>query len=213
MSCLRTSLPRIHASPIGLATPRTARVPSWQLLVFPEPLPIIQGSYEKRSIIAPVRVRKIRSVVTRLRPRLDGIALGADHPARDRPFWPTEIMDECFECFLIARGSDKRKRGSYFHTKILGRCEPRVYDLHIDRAPVLLVDAHASTSESTSEHNRITGRNAGLTEELHVGKEFLLGLGQDIAGVEHGIDLFQQCRRLLDRDPIASVRAVVENFL
>ncbi|MGB6814369.1 MAG: hypothetical protein WBE23_15810, partial [Candidatus Sulfotelmatobacter sp.] len=64
-----------------------------------------------------------------------------------------------------------------------------------------------------SEHNRVTGRNAGLAEKLHVRKELLLGLGQNIAGVQHGIDLFQQRRRILDGDPIASVRAVVENFL
>ena len=30
--------------------------------------------------------------------------------------------------------------------------------------------------------------------------------------MEHGIDFFQQRRRLLDGNPVAGVRAVVENF-
>ena len=46
-------------------------------------------------------------------------------------------------------------------------------------------------SKNDLKHNWVAGRDADLTQLLHVVEEFFLGLGQNIAGMEHGVDFFQ----------------------
>src|SRR5580693_9328876 len=44
------------------------------------------------------------------------------------------------------------------------------------------------SAQRHSEHNRVSGRDARLTQLLHAGEKFFLGLGQDVARVEYGVD-------------------------
>jgi hypothetical protein len=63
------------------------------------------------------------------------------------------------------------------------------------------------------EHDRVSSCDAGLAQKLHIVEELFFGIGQNVAGVEYGIDFLQKFSRDFAGDPIAGVRAVVENFL
>jgi hypothetical protein len=59
----------------------------------------------------------------------------------------------------------------------------------------------------------VSSCDAGLAQKLHIVEELFFGIGQNVAGMEYGIDFLQKFFRDLAGDPIAGVRAVVENFL
>src|ERR1022692_183269 len=63
-----------------------------------------------------------------------------------------------------------------------------------------------------SKHDRIAGGDTGLAQLLHIVEKLFFGIGQDVAGVEHGFDFLQQFRRYFAGEPISGVRAIVENF-
>src|ERR1022692_1173141 len=62
------------------------------------------------------------------------------------------------------------------------------------------------------EHDRIAGLNAGLAQALHAVEEFLLGIGQDVTGMEHGIHFFQELLCVLAGNPVTGVSAVIEDL-
>src|SRR5437868_1626382 len=71
----------------------------------------------------------------------------------------------------------------------------------------------AQNDGEDSEHNRISGFDTGFTQALHALEKFLLTGGEDVARLQHQLHLTQQRGRLLHRNPVAGVRAIVNNLL
>jgi hypothetical protein len=59
----------------------------------------------------------------------------------------------------------------------------------------------------------VSSCDAGLAQKLHIVEELFFGIGQNVAGMEYDIDFLQKFVRDFVGDPIAGVRAVVENVL
>src|ERR1039458_7079268 len=63
-----------------------------------------------------------------------------------------------------------------------------------------------------SKHDRIAGGDTGLAQLLHIVEKLFFGIGQDVAGVEHGFDFLQQFRRYFAGEPIADTAALIDEI-
>jgi hypothetical protein len=84
--------------------------------------------------------------------------------------------------------------------------------IHVFRSPSIRINPCKSVANMQLKHDRVPGLNAGFAKKLHVIEKFLLGIGEDVAGMQHGVHFFQQGNRFFDGNPVAGVCAILQNL-